>query len=216
MEIPRTHRIFLLSPASVAGKRARMLLNPSAPFEIARRLHSGGPVSLGEAFAFMSGLYFRGKLAYANAFARPPAGSTGVLVITSNRGLVSPDALVTAEELVAFSRVPIDARDERYSQPLVQDALKLAAVGSNDCSIVLLGSIASGKYIDHLLPIFAGYLEFPLEFVGRGDLSRGGLLLRSVVAGRILNHIPIAGALLRGKRPPKLLPMPGREIDASS
>jgi hypothetical protein len=122
----------------------------------------------------MSGLYFRGKLAYASAFARPPAGSTGVLVITSNRGLVAPDALVTAEDLVAFSRIPIDAQDERYSQPLVQDALKLAAVSSNGCSIVLLGSIASGKYIDHLLPIFAGDLEFPLEFVGRGDLSRGG------------------------------------------
>ena len=216
METPRRHRIFVLSPASVAGKRAGMLLNPRAPFEIARRLHSGGPVSLGEAFAFMSGLYFRGKLAYANAFARPPAGSTGVLVITSNRGLVLPEALVTAEELLAFSRVPIDTRDERYSQPLVRDALKLAAVSANDCSIVLLGSIASGKYIDHLLPIFAGDLEFPLEFVGRGDLSRGGLLLRSVVAGQILNHIPIAGALLRGKRPPRLQPMPGREIDASS
>ena len=212
MEIPRTHRIFLLSPASVAGKRARMLLNPRAPFELAHRLHNGGAVSLGEAFSFMSGLYFRGKLAYAYAFARPPDGSAGVLVITSNRGLVSPDSLVTPEELIAFTEVPIDAGDERYSQPLVRDALKLAALSSNTCSIVLLGSIASGKYVDHLLPIFAKNLEFPFEFVGRGDLSRGGLLLRSVVTGRILNHVPVAGALLRGKRPPRLLPIPGREI----
>jgi hypothetical protein len=208
METPRTHRVFLLSPASVAGKRARMLLNPRAPFELARRLHSGGTVPLGEAFSFMSGLYFRGKLAYSHAFARPPVGSAGVLVITSNRGLASPDLLVTAEELIAFAKVPIDARDERYSQPLVRDALKLAAVSSSTCSIVLLGSIASGKYIDHLLPIFARNLEFPIEFVGRGDLSRGGLLLRSVVTGHILNHVPVAGALLRGNRPPRLVPMP--------
>jgi hypothetical protein len=180
-----------------------MLLNAEAPFELARRLHAGGTVSLGEAFSFMSGLYFRGKLTYAQAFARPPGGSPGVLVITSNSGLVSPDTLVTAEELVAFSNVPIGAGDERYSQPLVRDALKLAA-GSSNCSIVLLGSIASGKYVDHLLPIFARNLEFPLEFVGRGDLSRGSLLLRSVLAGRVLNHIPVAGALLRGKRPPGL------------
>jgi hypothetical protein len=208
METQRTERIFLLSPANVAGQRARSLLNARAPFELARRLHTGGTVSLGEAFSFMSGLYFRGKLAYAHAFARSPLGSAGVLVITSNRGLVSPDCLVTPEELIAFSKVPIDARDERYSQPLIRDALKLAASSSNNCSIVLLGSIASGKYIDHLLPVFGTNLVFPFEFVGRGDLSRGGLLLRSVVAGQILNHIPVAGALLRGKRPPRLLPMP--------
>jgi hypothetical protein len=200
------HRVFLLSPANVAGKRANMLLNKEAPFELARRLHTGGTVSLGEAFSFMSGLYFRGKLAYAHAFARPPDGNAGALVITSNRGLVRADKLVSAEELDSFSDVPIDARDERYSRPLIRDALALAAVSSGNCSIVLLGSIASGKYIDHLLPIFGRNLEFPLEFVGRGDMSRGGLLLRSVAANRILNHIPIAGALLRGKRPPKLLP----------
>jgi hypothetical protein len=204
------YRVFLLSPAHVAGKRAKMLLNAAAPFELARRLHTGGTVPLGEAFSFMSGLYFRGKLAYAHAFACPPDGSAGVLVITSNRGLVSADTPVSVEELDSFSNVPIDARDERYSRPLVQDALALAAISSRNCSIVLLGSIASGKYIDHLLPIFGRNLEFPLEFVGRGDMSRGGLLLRSVAANRILDHIPVAGALLRGKRPPKLLPFHSR------
>jgi hypothetical protein len=202
-----THRVFLLSPANVAGKRAKMLLNARAPFELARRLHSGGAVSLGEAFTFMSGLYFRGKLAYAQAFAQPPDGIARALVITSNRGLVPADTLVTAEELGAFSGVPIDARDERYHRPLVRDALALAAVSGGHCSVVLLGSIASGKYTDHLLPIFGSNLRFPLEFVGRGDMSRGGLLLRSVAANQVLNHIPVAGTLLRGKRPAKLLPV---------
>jgi hypothetical protein len=202
-----THRVFLLSPASVAGRRAKMLLNATAPFDLARRLHAGEPVSLGEAFSFMSGLYFRGKLAYAQAFACPPNGIAGTLVITSNRGLVPADTLVSAKDLDAFSNIPVDARDERYSRPLVRDAETLAAVSKGNCSIVLLGSIASGKYTDHLLPIFGSNLQFPLEFVGRGDMSRGGLLLRSVAANQVLNHIAVAGALLRGKRPAKLLPL---------
>jgi hypothetical protein len=203
MEV-NSHRIFLLSPANVGGKRARMLLNPEAGFELAQRLRTGAGVSLGEAFAFMSGLYFRGKLAYARAFANAPDGQAGVLIITSNRGFVSADALVTAEELGSYSNVPIDARDERYRQPLIRDALALANSSSNNSSIVLLGSIASGKYVDHLLPIFGNRLHFPHEFVGRGDMSRGGLLLRSVAANRLLTHIPVAGALRHGSRPPRL------------
>ena len=195
-------RVFLLSPANVAGKRAKMLLNPKASFELARRLRTGDGVPLGEAFAFMSGLYFRGKLAYARAFAQAPDGCEGVLVITTNRGLVSADALVTPDELQAYSDVPIDARDERYTQPLIRDAASLSA--SCACSIVLLGSVASGKYVDHLLPIFGKRLHFPKEFVGRGDMSRGGILLRSVTASRLLTHIPVAGAVRRGSRQPKL------------
>jgi hypothetical protein len=202
MEV-NSHRIFLLSPANAGGKRARMLLNPEAGFELAQRLRTG--VSLGEVFAFMSGLYFRGKLAYARAFAQAPDGQAGVLIITSNRGFVSADALVTAEELRSYSDVPIDARDERYRQPLIRDALALANSSSNNSSIVLLGSIASGKYVDHLLPIFGNRLHFPHEFVGRGDMSRGGLLLRSVATNRLLTHIPVAGALRRGSRPPRLI-----------
>jgi hypothetical protein len=199
-----SHRIFLLSPAHVGGKRARMLLNPEAGFELAQRLRTGAGVSLGEVFSFMSGLYFRGKLAYARAFADAPDGQAGVLIITSNRGFVSADALVTAQELRSYSNVPIDVRDERYRQPLIRDALALANSSSNNSSIVLLGSIASGKYVDHLLPIFGNRLHFPREFVGRGDMSRGGLLLRSVAANRLLTHIPVAGASRRGSRPPRL------------
>jgi hypothetical protein len=202
-----THRVFLLSPANVAGKRAKMLLNRQAAFELARRLHTGGKVTLGEAFSFMSGLYFRGKLAYARAFAHPPAGLDGAYVITSNRGLVPVDTLITAEELDSFSVDSIDARNRSYGDALVRTALALGGAIPEDCSIVLLGSVASGKYTDHLLPIFRENLQFPLEFVGRGDMSRGGLLLRSAAANRMLDHIPISGAFLRGKRPPKLIPV---------
>jgi len=182
------------------------LLNPGASFDLAQRLRTGVGAPLGEAFAFMSGLYFRGKLAYARAFAQAPNGCEGVLIITTNRGLVSADALVTPDELQAYSDVPIDARDERYTQPLIRDAVSLSA--SCACSIILLGSVASGKYVDHLLPIFGKRLHFPKEFVGRGDMSRGGILLRSVTANRLLTHIPVAGTVRRGSRPPKLTTLP--------
>src|ERR1700730_9507362 len=199
-----THRVFLLSPATVAGKRAKMLLNPEARFDLARRLHADGGLPLGEAFAFMSGLYFRGKLAYARAFAQPPHGTPGVLIITSSRGLVSADAVVSAGELRAYGNVPIDAKDERYSRPLIRDATSLAARCSKGCSFILLGSVASGRYLDHLLPIFGQRLYFPQEFVGRGDMSRGALLLRGVAADRLLIHVRVTGVPLRGRRPPKL------------
>jgi hypothetical protein len=200
----KTHRIFLLSPANLAGKRARMLLNTEADFELARRLHTGGKVTLGEAFSFMSGLYFRGKLAYASVFARPPAGLSGAYVITTNQGLVPVETQVTAEQLDSFSKDPIDAQNRSYSDPLARTALAISNASPSDCSIILLGSVASGKYTGHLLPIFGRKLHFPLEFVGRGDMSRGGLLLRSATANQMLNHVPIGGALLKGKRPPKL------------
>ncbi|HEV8347452.1 MAG TPA: hypothetical protein VGQ16_12805, partial [Vicinamibacterales bacterium] len=73
--------------------------------------------------------------------------------------------------------------------------------------VVLLGSIASRKYVDVLLEIFGDRLRFPVEFVGRGDMSRGGLLLRMAAAGMELEYGPVAGAVLHGARPPKLPPL---------
>jgi hypothetical protein len=60
-------RIFFLSPAHSGGKRAAMLTRPGATFELARQVQIGA-ASLGDVFAFCSGLYFRGKLAYARRF----------------------------------------------------------------------------------------------------------------------------------------------------
>jgi hypothetical protein len=68
----------------------------------------------------------------------------------------------------------------------------------------LLGSIATGKYSDLLLDIFGDRLLFPTEFVGRGDMSRGGLLLRCVREERELAYQPVIGAVRHGKRPPRL------------
>src|SRR5215813_13044061 len=90
-------RIFLLSPANVTGVRAGLLMSANADTVMARRLRQDG-VPLGELFSFMSGLYFRGKLAYARAFAEAPL-SNGAFVITASAGLMPPDTLMTLEHL---------------------------------------------------------------------------------------------------------------------
>lgn len=193
-------RVFLLSPAYAGGQRAQMIMSERAQFDLARRLRSDDPPTLGEVFTFLSGLYFRGKLAYANAF------SSAVFVITPNRGLLPADLPISLDELRAFGEVDISEDDVRYRKPLVRDVKKLMRHVPKDAQIVLLGSIATGKYVDVLLENFGERLLFPADFVGRGDMSRGGLLLRCAVDRCELNYIPVAGAVRKGKRPPKLEP----------
>jgi len=197
-------RTFLLSPAFSGGRRAQMLLNERAQFDLARRLHAGKSVSLGEVFTFLSGLYFRGKLAYANAFARPDLSR--VLVITPTRGLIAAATPVTLRDLREFAEVDIAETDPRYRRPLERDLRRLVKQLSPRCEVVLLGSVATGKYVSVLLDILQTRIHFPADFVGRGDMSRGGLLLRSAVDGTELPYIPVHGAVRKGKRPPKLAP----------
>ena len=194
----RPSRAFLLSPAHLGGKRAALLLREEAAFPLALRLREPGGVALGEAFSFLSGLYFRGKLAYATRFAQPPAGVAGVQVITANRGLVAADAPVSPLELRAFGMVDIQPDDPRYRAPLARDVARLA--GHAGLELVLLGSVATGKYVDVLLDVVGERLLFPTDFVGRGDMSRGALLLRSAREGRELSYEPVAGALARRRR----------------
>jgi hypothetical protein len=199
-------RVFLLSPAYAGGQRARLIMSERAQFDLARRLRSNKPPSLGEVFAFLSGLYFRGKLAYANAFAPTEAKRSGVLVITPTRGLVPAVTPMGLADLQEFAGVNIDEADPRYRIPLERDVRKLAKKLPPDGEVVLLGSVATGKYVDILLEHFGQRLSFPADFVGRGDMSRGGLLLRCAVDRAELTYISVAGAVRKGKRPPKLEP----------
>jgi hypothetical protein len=194
-------RVFLLSPANVNGIRAQMVLRKEARFPLAVRLRDGG-APLGDVMSFMSGLYFRGKLAYARAFARPPAGQPGAWIVTPNRGLWPAEEPVTARQLEAFAAGDIDAADPRYRRPLVAHVRKLAR--AEGLEIVLLGSIASGKYVDVLTQVLGARLLFPPAFVGRGDMSRGGLMLRCVDAGTELDYAPVVGSVRHGERPPRL------------
>lgn len=179
-----------------------MMMNERAQFDLARRLRSDEPPTLGEVFTFLSGLYFRGKLAYAKAFATGGAA----FVITPNRGLLHVDHPVGLDDLRTFAEVDIHEDDPRYRKPLQRDVRKLKRTLPRDAQVVLLGSIATRKYVDVLLENFGKRLVFPGDFVGRGDMSRGGLLLRCAVDGTELNYVPVRGAILHGKRPPKLPP----------
>jgi hypothetical protein len=180
-----------------------MLLSDRAKFDLAVRLRDAG-ATLGEVFAFLSGLYFRGKLAYSKLFARPYRRMSGVWVITTNRGLVPVDTMVTAEELRAFGKVPIDPSDARYFNALRESAIDLGKKLPQKCEVVLLGSIGSKKYVELLVKVFGDRLLFPPSFVGRGDMSRGGLMLRCTDSGEELEYVPLVGAVRHGKRPPRL------------
>jgi hypothetical protein len=177
------------------------------------RADSGAP--LGDVMSFVSGLYFRGKLAYARAFARPPdpdgqLTAGGVLVITSDAGLRASTVPVTLAGLRGSARVDIRADNPRYRRPLQRTAQELAARIGPACEVVLLGSIASAKYVDVLTGVFGDRLRFPLEFVGRGDMSRGGLMLRCVADNRELTYVRLTEAARHGPRPAKLEPPPRR------
>src|SRR5262245_24041154 len=127
-------RTFLLSPAYAGGRRAQMLLSDRAHFPLAGRLRHGEAVSLGEVFTFLSGLYFRGKLAYANAFALPDLSR--VLVITPTRGLVPAATSVTLGDLREFAGVEIEETDPRYRSPLERDLRRLVRQLTPKCQVV--------------------------------------------------------------------------------
>ena len=203
LEESRARRIFLLSPANAAGSRAKMLFNPEARFELAERLRGAG-ASLGEVFSFISGLYCRGKLAYAERFAHPPAGVAGVHVITAAGGLLTPAEMMTLPRLRAISRARVDTENPDYRGPLDRDVRRLREELAAGTQVILLGSIATTKYVEPLLEVFGEALLFPKDFVGRGDMSRGGLLLRCCSSGSPLAYAPVWNATRSGPRPAKL------------
>jgi hypothetical protein len=182
------NRVFVLSPANCNGVRAQWLLRKNSRSDLAQRLRSPG-APLGEVFTFLSALYFRGKLAYARAFSRPPSDCPGIFIITPTAGLVPHDTLIRLQNLRRFAAVPIHIKNQVYCSSLRRTAKKLASQMGPECDVVLLGSLATGKYVEILNPIFGNRLIVPTEFIGLGDMSRGGLLLRHVKENRELNYI---------------------------
>ena len=198
-------RVFLLSPAKVSGVRAKLLLNKRAPFALARQFHREG-LPLADVFTFASGLYFRGKIAYARRFARSADGES-IHLITTNAGLLDPLTHLTPAGLRRFGQVDIHEDDPRYYKPLRRDAQLLARELAPTGRAILLGSIATAKYRDVLLECFGGRLVFPSDFIGRGDMSRGGLLLKAARAGTELPYVPVQGAIFKGKRAKRIADM---------
>jgi len=181
-------KVFLLSPANMSGLRARQLTSPRAKFDAARLYQSPEGVPIAIAYAFMSALYFRGKIAYALQF----APTSDIFVIAPGFGLVTPDWRITAERMRVLAKTEVDVRKRNYRKPLERSALELAERLDEDSQVVLLGSVASGKYVDILRPVFGERLVFPAMFAGLGDMSRGGLLLRAARADRELEYTSLA------------------------
>lgn len=203
-------RIFLLSPASCGGKRAALLFNERAEFDIAKRVRGNDGAPLGDVFSFLSGLYFRGKLTYARVFQNPPPRhASGIHIITPTDGLCSPEVHINLRDLERFAAIPIEADESRYRMPVERDAGRLAEKIGARCEVVLLGSVATGKYVDVLQPIFGERLRFPREFVGHGDMARGGMLLQRATSGLEFNYIPVSDPSRLGSRARKTV----READ---
>lgn len=183
-------------------------MKPGSTLPIAREL-ADGTLPLGRAFTFMSGLYFRGKIAYAERFGQPdPGWPDSTLVITPTRGLQRPSMPVSADLIHEFAAGEIHLDDGAYREPLERGAAELAGCLGPTTPVVLLGSVATGKYVDVLRPILGERLRYPTAFIGRGDMSRGGLLLRHAAAGDELEYAVLqAGVRPRGQRPPRLEPL---------
>jgi hypothetical protein len=196
-------RIFLLSPAKAGGKRYSYLLREQAAFDVAIKLRQG-IATIGEVYSFMSGLYFRGKVAYAQAFRAAPSGLPPAVVITPGLGLLAPETATNVAQLRAIAEVPVAENNAVYRDALLNAARLLDQQTDRKCSYILLGSVASGKYTGPLLEVFGERLLFPADFVGRGDMSRGGLMLRRAASGIELDYVPVQGSQLRGSRPPRL------------
>ena len=192
--------VFLLSPAFCGGRRAGILLNPRSEAATVLEFRSGR-MTLGRAFSFMSGLYFRGKLSYAERFGE-------ALVITPTRGLQPASLPFNLSLLREFAVGDVSLDNPEYRLALERDVQALEQRIGARSQVVLLGSVASGKYVDVLLPILGARLRYPTAFIGRGDMSRGGLMLRSAASGIELEYDALTtGVRPRGPRPPKLDPL---------
>ena len=191
--------VFVLSPARCSGERAAQLVR-SKRSALGRQLREQ-TAPLGAVFTWLSALYFRGKLTYAQRFASAGA-LPGALIMAPGLGLRSPETPLSARALTAMGKVDVESR--AFVRALRRDAELVDRAHDSQVRVVLLGSIATGKYVDPLLAVFGERLLFPETFVGRGDMSRGGLLLRAARDGEELVYRPVRGATLHGSRPAKL------------
>src|SRR3954471_7948339 len=109
--------VFLISPANLSGRRGAMLFNPAAQFQLARELRSPEGAAIGDLFSFVSGLYFRGKLAYARAVGHPKLGHDAAYVISAGGGLCAPEERISLERLRGWAKVSIHRGNPHFSAP---------------------------------------------------------------------------------------------------
>jgi hypothetical protein len=188
------HTVFIVSPANLGGERARLLFRDGAASALARQVRTPEGAPLLDVFSFISSLYFRGKVAYAAAFGRPPSGVDGTLVITPGEGLVPASEPLTIARMRLWAEVEVDHRNDSFTRPLVEAVEALERAHGATTRFVLLGSVATNKYVRPLTRVFGDHLLFPTEFAGLGDMSRGALLLRAVRDRTELTYAPVETA----------------------
>ena len=186
--------MFLISPVRLSGRRGALLVEPQSSFDVAERLRSPGGISVEDVFSFVSGLYFRGKATYAKTFGRAPAGRENALVITAGGGLRALHASVSLEDIRRWRQASIHEDNPHFAVPLLRHAASLLDEHDGEARFVLLGSVAANKYTTPLLEVFGTRLLYPREFLGRGDMSRGSLLLRAARDVRELEYEPVSEA----------------------
>lgn len=192
--------VFLLSPANLSGTRARQMISPRAMSAAGIAYRSQDGVRIADAFTFMSALYFRGKHAYVRAFAAPhPRIGETAYVIAPGYGLVTLDWRLDQEKMKKLARTKIDVRSRAYTAPLRRACRELESKLEPEDIVVLLGSVASGKYVDVLEPIFGARLRFPRIFAGMGDMQRGSVMLKAAAAKRELEYVDLTHARHRVK-----------------
>lgn len=182
-------RVFLLSPALLTGVRGRRILAGEGDTALVRRLRDGASVPLGDVYTAISSLYYRGKRTYARRFGRRSHGRSPTLVVTPCRGLLDDATPVDLATLAEFASVAVDPADPAYAGPLGTTAAALARELAPDGEAVLLGSLATPKYLAPLGAAAGLRLRVPRSFVGTGDMRRGSLLLRAVEAGTELDYV---------------------------
>ncbi len=185
-------KVFVLSPATTHGAKARVLTATEPRTPSARRLHGAQGMMLGEAFSYLSGLYFRGKLAYARTFATAPPclGGAGIYVITPTDGLLDPDSVLGVADLERFASAAEGSTAGRIAFERAVQSLERAMGPS--CDVVLLGSVGSRKYSDVLEPVLGDRLLFPRRLYNEGQIQRGALLLEHAERGEELEYAPLA------------------------
>jgi hypothetical protein len=134
-------------------------------------------------FNFVSGLYFRGL---TTRRLRKPSTT---LASSPRRQAWAHGTAVRLDDLARYAAVSIGVGESAIACRS-SGCRRLARGLSPGDEVVLLGSIATPKYLAILEPIFGDRLRVPRDFIGRGDMSRGTLLLRAVRAASELEYIP--------------------------
>jgi hypothetical protein len=200
--VSAARRIFLISPANTSGVRWQRVVNGKSQSSLALRLREWG-APLADVFSFMSTLYFRGKLDYAQKFSNPPDNRPGVYLIAPSRGLLLPTELVTIDDMAAIAAVRALHTNPNFRDPLERDARRISSEAGPTTQFILLGSIATLKYVEPLSNVFGLRLLFPSEFLGRGNMSRGSLLFRCCRENRELSYSAVTEDLLHPPKRPK-------------